>query len=254
MGYSIGVCGDSGSGKTTLSNVLSKDLRNCLVLECDRYHRWKRGHQKWDEYTHLDIKANHIDMMSDDVNSLIRKDAITRCDYNHTNGRFTSPQEITPTDNLIVCGLHSLYCDDVFDVKIYMDTDDRLRTFWKISRDTKSRGHTFESVREQIEHRREDFEKYIKPQKEKADVIVNFYSDSDDKLDTVKGIGTKMKIKVKKSISKDFIYRVYSEHFMSAVVSSQGSYNVISFLSYPTSDVRYYYDYISILIKAILLK
>jgi uridine kinase len=253
MGYKIGICGDSGSGKTTLSKALGGALGDCLLLECDRYHMWRRGHPKWKEFTHLDINANHVSMMSDDVNDLVLKKSITRCDYDHTTGRFTDPEEIFPKDNIIVCGLHSLYCDDVFDLKVYMDTHDNLRTFWKISRDTKNRGHTFKSVKDQIERRRGDFEEYVKPQKKKADVIVNFYSEVEDRLDLTKGIGTKMTIMVGKDISENLIYRSYSKEGISVTVTNMEDRRIVSFLSYPTSDVRYYYDYILVLLKSILL-
>tara|TARA_R110000765_G_scaffold295901_1_gene391071 strand:+ start:127 stop:894 length:768 start_codon:yes stop_codon:yes gene_type:complete len=253
MGYKIGICGDSGSGKTTLSKALGEVLGDCLILECDRYHKWRRGHPKWEDYTHLDVQANHMGTMVSDVNDLVLKRPVVRCDYDHTTGGFTEPQEILPKENIVVCGLHSLYCDDVFDLTVYMYTDDNLRTFWKISRDTKSRGHTFESVKKQIAHRRSDFKKYIKPQMEKANVIVNFHSESKDRLDIVKGIGTRMRILVNKLIPEDLIYRTYSKEGISVSVSDVGDYSEISFLSYPTSDVRYYYDYILVLLKSILL-
>ena len=253
MGYCIGICGDSGSGKTTLSKRISNHLTSCLILECDRYHKWERGNPNWQNFTHLNTESNHLDLMRSDVNKLIAGKSIVRGDYDHSNGKFTEPKQIDPFENLVVCGLHSLHCDDVYDLKIYMDTDDDLRTFWKISRDTKSRGHTFESVKKQIDHRRIDFKKYVEPQKDKADIIINFYSESSNKLDIAKGIGTKMKILVNKSLSEDLIYSSYAKESISVTVTNKGRYNEISFLSYPTSDVRYYYDYIMTLLKSMLL-
>jgi len=60
-----------------------------------------------------------------------------------------------------------------------MDTDDVLRKKWKIKRDTKIRGYKIDHVLDQINLREEDYKKYVNPQKEKADVIVNFYTDED---------------------------------------------------------------------------
>jgi uridine kinase len=48
---------------------------------------------------------------------------------------------------------------------------------WKISRDIKKRAYSIEKIIEQINNRKEDFNKYILPQKNKADIIINFYTD-----------------------------------------------------------------------------
>jgi|ETNvirnome_6_100_1030635.scaffolds.fasta_scaffold17177_2 uridine kinase len=252
MKYTIGVCGDSGSGKTTLSKRLFDFLGDCLILECDRYHKWERGDDHWNKYTHLSLQANHLDLMQSDVSLLVRGKPIMRSDYDHNTGIFTTPKSIPPKKNLVVCGLHALYCEDVFDVKVYMNTEDNLRTFWKISRDTTNRGYTFDSVKKQIEDRKPDFIKYILPQRDLADVVVNFYSEAKDKLDMAKGIGKKLEILVKNSTCSEALYKAYKDKSISVVVSKQGDYNKVEFLSYPTSDVSYYYDHILVCILEML--
>lgn len=58
----IGISGDSGAGKS----ILLEDIRsiigmdNITHLEGDGEHKWERGHQKWQEHTHLDPKANYL--------------------------------------------------------------------------------------------------------------------------------------------------------------------------------------------------
>ena len=47
------IAGDSGSGKSTLGDLLKGTFSDSFILECDRYHRWERGHKNWDEVTHL---------------------------------------------------------------------------------------------------------------------------------------------------------------------------------------------------------
>jgi len=54
------ICGDSGSGKTTLGNLLKKYFSNSILLECDRYHKWERNNENWENYTHLNPNANFI--------------------------------------------------------------------------------------------------------------------------------------------------------------------------------------------------
>jgi len=174
----IAISGDSGSGKTTLSNLISNVYTNSILLECDRYHKWERGNKNWNNYTHLNPEANYITKMQDDVFDLKLGNNIYQVDYNHSTGKFTSKTQIESKDNVIVCGLHSLYLsNDISDLKIYMDTQEDLRIFWKIKRDIIKRGYTKEKVYEQILSRKADFEKYILPQKQEADIIINIYSD-----------------------------------------------------------------------------
>ena len=173
------IAGDSGSGKTTLGSILKKYFSDSLMLECDRYHKWERGHEKWRDLTHLNPKANFLTKMSDDIFNLkIGKD-IYQVDYDHKNGRFTEKEHIESSDNIIVCGLHSLYVenDSIYNLKIFIDTDEALKRKWKIERDVIERGYDMEKVLKQIEDRKIDYEKYILPQKEKSDIVISFYEE-----------------------------------------------------------------------------
>ena len=174
----IAITGDSGSGKTIVSNIIKKIFDNSFVLECDRYHKWERGDKNWDIFTHLNPEANYISKMENDVFNLKMGNNIYQIDYDHTTGRFTNGEIIETNDNIIVCGLHSLYIpENIINLKIYMDTDDNLRIPWKIKRDIKKRGYTVDKIITQIYARKPDFDEYIYPQREKADIIVNFYTD-----------------------------------------------------------------------------
>jgi uridine kinase len=178
----FGICGDSGSGKTTLSNLLKVFFSNSFTLEGDRYHKWERGDLNWKSYTHLNPEANYIAKMSEDIFNLKIGNSIYQVDYDHKTGKFTESELINPTENTIVCGLHSLYCKDdtLYDLKIFMDTDEALKTKWKVDRDVHERGYTMEKVLNQISARRDDYEKYIHSQRDKSDIIINFYPISDD--------------------------------------------------------------------------
>lgn len=176
--FTIAVTGDSGSGKTTLSNFLKKIFKKSFTLECDRYHKWDRYDEKWSKYTHLNPEANYITKMQKDVFDLKLGHNIYQVNYDHKTGLFTDKECIESTPNLIVCGLHSLYLSsNIINLKIYMDTDDNIRIPWKISRDVKIRGYTKEKVYKQIIDRIEEFKLYIEPQKYKADIIINMYTD-----------------------------------------------------------------------------
>ena len=54
---SILISGDSGSGKSTLTKQLKNLFKNSIDLECDRYHKWERYNDNWNNYI-LNPNAN----------------------------------------------------------------------------------------------------------------------------------------------------------------------------------------------------
>jgi uridine kinase len=175
----IAITGDSGSGKTTISNIIKKMFNNSFILECDRYHKWERNDEHWKEITHLNPEANYITKMTTDVFNLKLGKNIYQVDYDHKTGKFTDNELIESSENIVVCGLHSLYIpDSIINIKIYVDTDDNLRVPWKIKRDISKRGYTVEQIVNQIKSRTQDFNTYIYPQREKSDIIIHYYTDT----------------------------------------------------------------------------
>jgi uridine kinase len=174
----IAITGDSGTGKTTISNILKEIFNNGFILECDRYHKWERNNEHWNKYTHLDPSSNYITKMQKDVFDLKIGKNIYQIDYDHIAGKFTDNKLIESKENIIVCGLHSLYLPkEILNLKIYMDTDDNLRIPWKIKRDIKKRGYSIDKILEQIKNREIDFKKFIYPQKKEADIIICLFTD-----------------------------------------------------------------------------
>lgn len=183
----IAIAGDSGSGKSTLLKVLTPlfNQDSILTLETDRYHKWERGNENYQTYTHLNPYANHLEKMYEDVYDLKIGNEIYQVDYDHHTGKFTQKEKIESKNNIIICGLHTLYDNkikELLDIKIYMDTDRTLIKKWKIQRDVNERGYSIEKVLKQIEFREKDYEEYILKQKENADIIINFY-ECDNKLE-----------------------------------------------------------------------
>lgn len=206
----IAITGDSGSGKTTISNILKDILKNSFLLECDRYHKWERHDDNWKKYTHLNPDANYIAKMCDDVFDLKIGNKIYQIDYDHTSGSFTDKQLIEPKDNIIICGLHCLYMpENIINLKIYMDTDENLRIPWKINRDIKKRGYSIDKIYKQIKERESDFYNYIYPQKEKADIIIRYYTNTQfdyDKYRPEIECPVLLKIGIKSSYNLNKIY------------------------------------------------
>jgi uridine kinase len=175
----IGIGGDSGAGKDTLCGFLRKVLgsKNVIQADGDDHHKWERGHQMWKVYTHLNPKANDLYLQFDQTRSLRKGMTVTRSVYNHETGRFSSTQMVEPNKYIVVSGLHPFYLNHMrglIDIKIYLDTEEKLKTYWKIKRDTEERGHLKSQVISNIQTREEDSIKYIEPQKKYADIIIRY--------------------------------------------------------------------------------
>ena len=74
-------------------------------------------------------------------------------------------------------GFHSATLRQFYDVKVYLDPPEDLRYVWKIKRDTTKRGYTAEQVRAELERRESDSREFIRPQREFADIVVQFSPD-----------------------------------------------------------------------------
>ena len=180
--FTIGIAGDSGAGKSRLLMMLGELLskEHILNIEGDGDHRWERGNANWKEMTHLNPRANYLYRQAEDLRVLRGNNAVKRADYDHITGTFTAKRKLTPKPYIIMCGLHSLYLPQmrqVLDMKIYLDTDEALRCYWKLGRDQGDRGHGREEVMAQIEKRRVDAEKYIYPQKQYADLVIRYFDE-----------------------------------------------------------------------------
>ncbi len=179
--FVIGIAGDSGAGKSKLLEKIGHLFgtgKDILFIEGDGDHRWARNDENWERYTALDPKANYLYRQAEDIRALKRGNHVDRTDYDHDQGTFTPFYRVRPKRYIVLCGLHSLYLPQLrkeLDLKIFMDTEDELRKFWKIERDSGRRGHSREEIVAQIEKRREDAGKYIYPQKEYADMVITYF-------------------------------------------------------------------------------
>jgi phosphoribulokinase len=173
----IGVAGDSGCGKSTflrrLIDLFGEDFMTVICL--DDYHCLDRKQRKETGITALDPRANNFDLMYEQIKALKEGHAVDKPIYNHETGMIDPPERIKPNHIIVVEGLHPLYDERVrslLDFSVYFDISDEVKIAWKIQRDMAERGHRYEDVLAQINSRKPDFDKFIEPQREFADVVL----------------------------------------------------------------------------------
>lgn len=173
----IGIAGDSASGKHTLFHVLRNLVgrEKSIAVFGDNFHKWERDHIMWKAHTHLDPSANRLHESMETTLALKNGREVTLGRYDHQSGTFTPGTKIESNKFIFFIGLHPFYLKkmrEMIPLKIFLDTDETLRRYWKIRRDVSKRGHSRQSVLEQIEHRVPDGEKHIKPQAQFADLVI----------------------------------------------------------------------------------
>ncbi|HIK03729.1 MAG TPA: phosphoribulokinase [Trichormus sp. M33_DOE_039] len=173
----IGVAGDSGCGKSTflrrLIDLFGEEFMTVICL--DDYHCLDRKQRKETGITALDPRANNFDLMYEQIKALKEGQSINKPIYNHETGMIDPPEIVEPNHIVVVEGLHPLYDERVrslLDFSVYFDISDEVKIAWKIQRDMAERGHRYEDVLAAINSRKPDFQKYIEPQREFADVVL----------------------------------------------------------------------------------
>jgi phosphoribulokinase len=175
----LAIAGDSAAGKTTLTRGLVAALgdERVIALCSDDYHRYDRQERRTLPFTPLHPRCNHIDILEQHLQLLATGEPILKPVYDHTSGTFTRPVRVEPHPFVIVEGLHPLstrLMRACFDITVYLDPPEKIRHEWKLARDCAARGYTPEQVREELVRREPESAAYIRPQREHADVVVQF--------------------------------------------------------------------------------
>ncbi|WP_019670906.1 glycosyltransferase 87 family protein [Eudoraea adriatica] len=198
--FLIGIGGDSGVGKSTLTELLTNlfGTDNMTIIRGDDMHKWERGHDKWDEITHLSPKANHLYEDISHLKTLKDGKKVLRRFYDHDTGKFTAPSVVYPNKVIVFEGLHPFYISakrNLFDLKVFIEPEESLRLHWKISRDIQKRDYTKEKVLYQLRLREEDSNKYIRSQAPFSDIKVAYYA-IDDIADIGNGEDVELALRV----------------------------------------------------------
>ena len=174
--FVIGVAGDSGAGKDTFANAITGlfGSHSVAAISGDDYHLWDRHQPMWQVMTHINPAANDLENFATNLVSLTDGRSIQSCHYDHDSGKMSKPFTVKSNDIIIASGLHALYLPilrECYDLSIYLDIDEDLRTYFKVQRDVNKRGYTIERVLDALAKRKPDSEKFIRPQAAFADLI-----------------------------------------------------------------------------------
>jgi phosphoribulokinase len=128
----------------------------------------------------LNPKANDFKLIHEHVKALKEGEEIIKPVYNHSRGEFGKPVRVKPKEIIIIEGLHTLYrkkTRELFDITIFIDPDYEIRKEWKIKRDIEKRGHKKENVIKEMEIRLPDYRRYISPQRNRAEILIQIKKD-----------------------------------------------------------------------------
>jgi len=177
----IGVAGGTGSGKTTVAHVILQRVGadRIAYIPHDAYYRnfsdltkAQTGLINWDHPDSLET-----DLMIAHVKALKAGQAIELPVYDFTtNARTARTIRVEPQPIILVEGI-LIFADrqlrELFEVKIFVDTDADLRFIRRLQRDIAERGRTPESViRQYLETVRPMHLEFVEPSKRYADVIL----------------------------------------------------------------------------------
>jgi uridine kinase len=177
----VGVAGGTGAGKTTVTRAIIEAVghdRVALIPE-DAYYREYRDVS---EAERADINWDHPDtievsLLLKHLERLLTGKAIERPVYDFA-AYARAPETVTvlPRPVLIVEGI-LLFVEprlrDLFDVKVFVDTDADLRFIRRLLRDVRDRGRTVENVVAQyVNTVRPMHIAFVEPSKRHADIIV----------------------------------------------------------------------------------
>lgn len=175
----IGIAGGTASGKTTLAQILKDSFKDEVTMLRHDFYYYDKSHFDVDE---SEINFDHPDsfeteLLIEHLKKLIKGKPIDRPVYSYkTNERLKKVKRVNPSPIIIVEGIlifHYRKLRELFDLKIYIDTDADIRLLRRINRDIKNRGRTFESVKNQyLSTVKPMHEKFVEPTKYKADIII----------------------------------------------------------------------------------
>ena len=178
----IAIAGGSASGKSSVAQMIadyfSKD-NSVYILKQDDYYN-NQDFMSMEE--RLAVNYDHPlafdnELMLEQIKCLKNNQIINKPLYDYTlYTRSKETEQIKPHDVIIVEGLLALEnkeLRELYDLKIFIDTDSDIRLIRRIMRDVKERGRSLDSIVNQYQTSVRDMHiQFVEPSKRYADIII----------------------------------------------------------------------------------
>ena len=151
--YIIGIAGGSGSGKSTFAKRLLKAFPGSVALvSCDNYYK-AQDHLSLEERRLLNYDATEaleLDLMAEHLKALKNGEAVDCPVYDYAlHTRSDKVERVSPCPVIIVDGILILSnpaLREIFDLKIYVETDADERILRRTRRDMETRGRHIDDI------------------------------------------------------------------------------------------------------------
>ncbi len=177
----VGIAGGTGSGKTTLARRILEGVgdNHCCMIQHDWYY-YDKSHLPFEE--RMELNFDHPDSLDNEflrshLTDIKAREPIEAPQYDfESHARQEETRHIEPRPVVIVEGILLFAVPklrEVFDIRLYVDTDADIRAFRRIRRDLQERGRDFDDIRKQYyETVRPMHLEFVEPSKRWADLIV----------------------------------------------------------------------------------
>ena len=176
----IGIAGGTGSGKSTMINKIKEEFGDGITILSHDFYYKRHDELSLDERRRLNYDhpaAFDTDLMISHLKTLKNWQPVDRPVYDFTiYNRTDETVRIRPSKVVVVEGIlifENKELMDLFDIKVFIDTDADVRIIRRILRDVRERGRTLESVIDQyLSSVKIMHEQFVEPSKKYADIIV----------------------------------------------------------------------------------
>lgn len=186
----IGITGESASGKTTIcrtiSSVIARFDMPVTILTTDNYFNdISELVKKYGTFDALrdngyDVdspESFQLDILKEDLEKISTGHDIYSPEYLLNGTGISVPKsKFVPSNKIVVVeGMASMYKDikDIFDIKVYIETDLDVRKDWFLKRAYTERNQDLENALKHWEYILVAGQKYVQPARNEADIIIN---------------------------------------------------------------------------------
>ncbi len=177
----IGIAGGTGCGKTTVVNQIVNELpdNEVCVISQDSYYK-DTSHLTYDERVKINFdhpQSIDFELLCEHLKALRKGETIQQPVYSFVeHNRTTQTVTTKPSKVIIVEGILILTnpkIRDMFDIKIYVQTDSDERLIRRLKRDIVERGRDMDEVLDRYQNTLKPMhQQFIDPTKEFADLII----------------------------------------------------------------------------------